>query len=154
MEETVNRPKRVWFIFIWFVLGGVASLYQVYKIYWGNIDLPAGLQQPSGILDYLLALGFQLLSILAATLMFLRMPVNRWFFTFMLGFSVISTTYGVFTRGIPDPQFTTVAIFMLLSLGFYALVTWYAFTLLKTGYYKSTHNKLNQSGTSQSDAPV
>jgi len=141
MEENVKRPKRVWLIFIWFFFGGVASFYQVYKISTGNVELPPGVEQPSSILHYLQAIGFQLLAMVAATLIFLRLSVNRWVFSFMLGASIISLLFTVLSGGIPEQQFTAVIVGMLFSLGIYALITWYSFILLVSGYYKDTHNK-------------
>lgn len=152
MEENVKRPKRVWLIFIWFVFGGVASFYHLYKLSAGNVMLPPGVEQPSGILYYLQAVGFQLLAMIAATLMFLRLSVNRWVFSFMLGASTISMLITVLSGGIPEQQFTTVIVGMLFSLGIYALITWYSFILLTGGYYKSTHNKSSQQDASKAGA--
>jgi hypothetical protein len=144
MEENGKRPKRVWLIFIWFIYGGAASFYQVYKISTGNVELPPGVEQPSGIIYYLQAVGFQLLAMVAATLMFLRLSVNRWVFSFMLGASLVSMLFTVLSGGVPEQQFTTVIAGMVFSLGIYALITWYSFILLASGYYKDTHNKSSQ----------
>ncbi len=152
MEENVKRPKRVWLIFIWFVLGGVASFYQIYRISSGNVELPPGVEQPSGILYYLQAVGFQFLAMVAATLMFLRLSINCWVFSFMLGASIISMLFTLLSGGVPEQQTTTVIVGMLFSLGIYALITWYSFILLASGYYKDTHNKSSQQDASEAGA--
>lgn len=141
MQDNVKRPKRIWLIFIWFMWGGVISLYQVYEISTGNIELPPGVEQPSGILYYLQAVGFHVITIVAATLIFFRFSVNRWFFLFMSVVTILSLPFLIFSNAIPDQQFTAIILAMLFSLVIYVLITFYSFALLNSGYYKDTHNK-------------
>jgi hypothetical protein len=138
MKESIKRPKRVWLIFIWFVFGGIANFYQLHNVVTGNAAIPPGIAPPSGIVYYLEAIGSGLLAVVAALLMFFRISICRWLFSILLFTTTISIVYRILSGEIPSEYFVMVYIGAFLSLGVYALITWYSFTLLNNGYYKNT----------------
>jgi|KBSSwiStaDraftv2_1062776.scaffolds.fasta_scaffold19435_2 hypothetical protein len=143
MKESIKRPKRVWLIFIWFVFGGVVNFYQIYNVATGNTVVPSGIAPPSGVLYYLEAVGSGLMAVVAALLMFSRISICRWLFLILLFTSTISIVYRTLSGEIPLEYFAQVYVGALISLGVYGLITWYSFSLLNNGYYK-THNKQTQ----------
>lgn len=137
----MQRPKRVWLIVIWFVLSGLVTLYQAYKLSTGDFALPVVVEQSSGVFYYLNVIGFQLFSMLAAILMFFRFAVNRWFFLLMFAVGFISLIYVCLSGDIPEEHFANILVGMLVSLVVYGFVAWYAFTLLSGSYYRGSDDE-------------
>ena len=135
MDNILKRPKRIWVIFIWFSLFGLVSLYQSYNMYIGNIILPEGVERPSGFIYYLQVVGFQVLAMVASTLLFFRFAINRWLFSLLLIATFIGMAHSLFSGGVPEQQLNMVIGFMLLTLSVYTLITWYSFNLLNKNYY-------------------
>ena len=137
-----RRPKWVWVIFLWFVFGGLTSTYKFYTLLAGTMVLPAGVEQPTGAFYYFQAFGFNILAMVAASMLFFRRAANRWFFLAMLVISIPSILYSVLSSTIPENYLVSTLAIMAVTLGLYALIARYTFKLVNTNYYSgSSHNK-------------
>lgn len=138
MENSFKRPKRIWLIFIWFLFGGLSSIYTALNLSTGHASVPTGLDSNIDWLFYVQAIGLPVFTAIAATCLFLRMAVNRWLFAIVLVLSALSFVHSFFFKSIPDEYLVATVITMLITLCLYSLITKYSFGLLKGNYYKNT----------------
>ncbi|WP_231759941.1 hypothetical protein [Microbulbifer elongatus] len=135
MKSSEKRPVLVWLIFLLFVVTGISGLYQLYALYSGNIEIPAGMEKPEGMLYYFKGIFGVVLMLLAATLLFLRKSASRWLFLGLFIFSVVSGIFTLFTHEFPENQLTLMKYASVITWIIYGLVVWYVFTLEEKGYF-------------------
>ncbi len=135
MNNDKKRPKLIWIIFIYMVLGGIYGLYSFYNISTGSIQLPEGFIKPSGVFYYLNAIIIFPLWILTAFLLFFRKEVAKWFFIGLLVYSILNSIDTSIYTTLPEQYHTIVVIAEIISLIIFALVTRYTFKLKEKEYY-------------------
>ncbi|MBB5213243.1 hypothetical protein [Microbulbifer hydrolyticus] len=135
MKSSEKRPVLVWLIFLWFVVTGIFALYQLYALYSGNIEIPAGMEKPEGVLYYFKGIFGVVLAVLAATLLFLRKSASRWLFLGLFIFTVVSGVFTLFTHEFPENQFTLIKYISVTTWIIYGLIVWYVFTLEEKDYF-------------------
>ncbi len=130
-----KKPKLVWVIFVWFVLGGLLATYNFYTMYIGEGGVPEGFERPNGALYYLYAFGAQFFAMAAAILLFMRKVVSKWLFSILFGVTLLNSAYSIIFGSMPEQYKVEVIATLLFSLLIYGLITWYAFNLEKKEYY-------------------
>ncbi|MCV2403791.1 hypothetical protein OFY17_13035 [Marinomonas sp. C2222] len=135
MTSDKRRPKWVWAIFIWFMFGGLTSIYNFYMLLSDMMALPAGVEQPFGAFYFFQAFGVSFLAMIAAAMLFFRIAANRWLFLAILIISTLSTFYSVLSGAIPDGYLLSTSIIILATLGLYGLIARYTFKLVNANYY-------------------
>lgn len=141
MEQSAKRPVLVWVIFIWFIFAGCSALYQYYGIYSGHAELPEGIERPSGLAYFFQAVGFQLLFMLSAGLLFFKVAAAKWLFSALVVLSVVSMSHTLLTTHIPEGMQNFTYSVMAISLAIYVGITYYCFRLSSKGYFNVSYNQ-------------
>jgi tetratricopeptide (TPR) repeat protein len=134
-NDQPRRPVAVWLIFVWVVFGGVTSLIDSYQFASSSAQLPPDIEMRFGTVQFILGIGVQLLAVVAAVLLILRMPASRWAFAVVLGASSLAWGFTFLGGAVPEPLPGSLVVAAAISLGIGTLITWYTFVLVSKGYY-------------------
>lgn len=133
-----SRPVWVWAILIWFMIVGIASLYELITLFEGLGGIS---ELPVDIDYYIIVLVFSLITLSASAMLFLRYAANRWLFMFVLILNVINATYLIFDESVPNEYMHSTISLSLINTGLFALIAFYTFRLMSDGYYVEFRSK-------------
>ena len=131
-----RRPVLVWVILIFYLIAATGSVVQVGSMLMGAEQRSDAHGQPYTVFDYLESLGFVVLKVAAAVMLFRLSRIGFTLFLAILALNVVATGYDLLTKGLPPPGGPVVLASIVIGFGILTAICVYAWRLQTKGVLK------------------